>query len=140
MAGTRPALKEAIADADQIEQFLANADAFLRFADAIESAPVVQYTNAYEGIFAIAMGLLRAYGVRTNDGPGHRAVALQILINHVWPGDPGVYKTLMDAHGVRNLSTYEQPRPTVTIAQAKALVGLLARGLPKIRTLISAGF
>jgi len=63
-------------------------------------------------------------------------VALQILINHVWPGDPGVYKTLMDAHGVRNMSTYEQPKPTVTAAQAKALLGLLAEALPRIRALL----
>lgn len=132
-------LKEATPDSNRIDGYRQNAADFLRAAQRTDDAPVVRYTAAYEGTFMLAMCLLSAYGVRTSDKPGHRSIALGLMINRLWPADAGVYKTLMDAHKVRNAAIYDSPVPRVTHTQAQALAELLHDALLRIDRLLASG-
>lgn len=131
-------LKEAAPDSSRIEGYRQNATDFLRAAKRTDDAPVVRYTSAYEGIFMLAMCLLSAYGTRTSDKPGHRSIALELMISRLWPADAGVYKTLMDAHKVRNAAIYESPVPCVTRGQAEALTELLNDATERIDRLLAS--
>lgn len=129
------ALKEAVRDEAQIEQFLTNAQNYRDDASTATS-PNGRFMLAYEGLFALAMAFLNNRLVRT-DGEGHRSTALQLAIGELAADVGGVVPVLIKIHTARNKTTYFQPFPRVTEELADAAIKILDAALAGAKSQIS---
>lgn len=103
-------LKQAVAAQGVAESY------FKRAAGARASSGIAaleahdRFLVAYEGLFALAMGVLALYGLRPGDGEGHRAISLQAVLGVLDVPRLQVQK-IVRLHDLRNLKIYRSPIP-----------------------------
>lgn len=82
-----------------------------------------RFIIAYEGVFAIAMGVLARHGLRPGDGDGHRAIALQAVLA-VLKMPPREVQRVIRLHDLRNSKIYRSPLPASEADASDALQAL----------------
>jgi hypothetical protein len=131
-------LDEAAHSADDIAQWLANAEAMLADARREGVSTHGAFILTYEAFYSLALAVLMHHRVRVREGRGHRATPGQLMIPLLGldAALPGAGKVIVQAQTNRNTSTYERPFPPVSRQQVADLIRVVEAALPRARTLL----
>lgn len=132
------ALDEAAYSADDVRQWVANAEAMLADARRAEVSTHAAFILAYESFYSLALAVLMHHHVRAREGRGHRATPGQLMVPLLGleAALPGAGKVVVQAQANRNTSTYERPFPPVSRRQVADLIRVVEVTLPRARALL----
>lgn len=82
-----------------------------------------RFIVAYEGLFALVVGVLAKHALRPGDGEGHRAIAVQAVLS-VLGLKPAVVQRVIRLHDLRNAKIYRSPIPASEEDASDALQAL----------------
>lgn len=131
-------LDEAAYSADDVRQWVANAEAMLADARRAEVSTHATFILAYESFYSLALAVLMHFRVRAREGRGHRAVPGQLMVPllDLETALPGAGRVIVQAQTNRNTSTYERPFPPVSRRQVADLLRVVEAALPRTRALL----
>ena len=134
-------LDEAVHSADDVQQWVLNAESMLADARRADGGTHGAFVLAYEAFSCLALAALMHHRVRAREGRGHRAVPGQILVPllDLEAALPGAGKVVVQAQANRNTSTYERPFPPVSRRQVADLIRVVEAALPRAGALLSLG-
>ena len=116
-------LKEAVFVPGAAESYFRRA-ATARSGAALEALDAHdRFIVAYEGLFALVIGVLASHGLRPGDGEGHRAIAVQAVLA-VLGARPALVQQVIRLHDLRNAKIYRSPLPASQEDAADALEAL----------------
>ena len=131
-------LDEAAYSADDVRQWVLNAESMLADARREGVSTHGAFILAYESLYSLALAVLMYHRVRAREGRGHRATPGQLLVPllDLEAALPGAGKVVVQAQTNRNTSTYERPFPPVSRRQVADLVRVVETALPRVRALL----
>lgn len=111
-----------------VEGFLKDAAESLEVASSVEPKHTKQrFTLAYEGFYSLVLAVLEFYEVRSKDSG--RNLAIQRVAADLQLS-PTELKSVIEAHGRRNGTTYRLPFPPISRQEAQGMIDILAKSLP----------
>lgn len=131
-------LDEALYSADDVRQWVANAETMLADARRPEVSTHSAFILTYEAFYSLALAVLMHHRVRAREGRGHRATPGQLMVPllDLEAALPGAGKVIVQAQTNRNTSTYERPFPPVSRRQVADLLRVVEAALPRARALL----
>lgn len=111
-----------------VEGFLKDAAESLEVAIAVDpKRPKQRFTLAYEGFYSLVLAVLEFHEVRSKDSG--RSLAIQRVAADLQLSSTEI-KSVIEAHGRRNGTTYRLPFPPISRQEAQGLIEILAKSLP----------
>lgn len=131
-------LDAATYSANDVAQWLVNAEAMLADARREEISTHGAFILAYEAFYSLALAVMMHHRVRVRESRGHRAIPGQLMVPLLGLDTalPGAGKVIVQAQTNRNTSTYERPFPPVSRRQVADLVRVVEAALPRARALL----
>lgn len=98
-------LKREATSPNEIQGFLASANALLADSKNINLSSPGRFSLAYDATYALALIALRLHDLRPAEGKGHRFIVFQCLA-HTIDAPAEIWASLGKAHNKRNASVY----------------------------------